>query len=161
MASRSILRRFTRSLRRTARDERGVSAVEFSLVAPLLVFGTIMTVDAGLAIYDKMMIGQVLRSGAQTAIAAQSQTEVRAILEATASDNFTVAAGPPTGDELSIGVSGYCVCPSDTSVQVACTASCTGGSSPLEFYQLSATKTYTGILLPAFTLDGTMDVLAQ
>ncbi|MEM9588941.1 MAG: TadE/TadG family type IV pilus assembly protein [Planctomycetota bacterium] len=59
-----------------AQDKRGVSAVEFSLLAPFLVMGAISTVDAGMAVYDKMMITQVLRSGAHSAIAAESEAQM-------------------------------------------------------------------------------------
>ena len=37
----------------------GVSAVEFAVLAPFLVVGTLSTIDAGMAVYEKMMIGQV------------------------------------------------------------------------------------------------------
>lgn len=148
-------------IRRLWSDLRGVSAVEFALVAPLLVFGSISTVDAGIAVYEKMMIGQVLRSGAHLAIAADSVADVQTMLEATAADNFTVASGTPADGELAVAVTNYCICAADTSTQVTCTTTCSGGADPLEFYTLSADKTYTGLFLPAFQLSGTIDVLAQ
>lgn len=145
---------------RLLRSERGVSAVEFSLLAPFLVVGGLSTVDAGMAIYDKMMISQVLRAGAHGAISAESGAVVLSILEATASDNFTVASGGANPGELSVAVSSYCICPEDTASQVACTANCSAGN-PNQFYRLTATQEFTAIMLPDFTLSGSIDVIAR
>ena len=139
----------------------GISAVEFSLLAPFMVVGAFSTVDVGRAIYDKMMINQVLRSGAHSAIAAQSEAAVRQILEDTASDNFTVAAGAPGPGELSISVSSYCVCPLDLNTQVDCSTICVPSLEPTQFYDLSAQLIFDGVMLPDITLSGEMSVLAQ
>ena len=141
--------------------QRGVSAVEFSLLAPFLVIAGISTVDAGMAVYDKMMITQVLRSGAHSAIAAESEAAMLAMLQATAGDNFTVAqgAGTPAVGELAVAVNSYCICPNDTSVQVTCSTVCTAGLNPNEFYSLSANMDFDGIILPNFSLSGSLDVI--
>ena len=151
---------FQRRTDQVVRDRRGVSAVEFSLLAPFLVMGAISTIDAGMAVYDKMMITQVLRSGAHTAIAAESEAQMRAILEATAQDNFTVAQGAPNIGELAVNVTSYCVCPEATGTPVSCTTTCTGGTLPNEFYQLSADMEFDSILLPNFNLSNSLDVIA-
>ncbi|MEM7058691.1 MAG: TadE family protein [Pseudomonadota bacterium] len=151
------LRTQTRNL---VQDRRGVSAVEFSLLAPFLVMGAISTVDAGMAVYDKMMITQVLRSGAHSAISAESEAQMLAILEATAQDNFTLAQGTPSQGELGLSVNSYCVCPEATGTAVACTTTCSGGVSPNEFYELSAVMEFDSVLLPNFTLDSSLDVIA-
>jgi len=140
----------------------GVSAVEFAVLAPFLVIGTLSTIDAGMAVYEKMMIGQVLRSGAHGAILAESEAEVLAILTATAGDNFTLAQGAQPGPgELAVQVSSYCLCPEDTANPVACTATCSSGLDPNRFYQLAATKAFDGVMLPTFALAGTIDVIAE
>lgn len=143
------------------RDRRGISAVEFSLISPILVLATFGTVDAGMAVYEEMMISNTLRSGAHLAISASDEAQVLAVLQAVAAENFTVASGTPASGELSAAVTSYCVCPSDGSALVACTSTCTGGSSAQQFYALSASKEFTGILLPSFTLSGEIDVMAQ
>ena len=148
-------------LRGMLRDRHGVSAVEFSLIAPVLVFGGFATVDAGMAVYEEMMISQTLRSGAHLAIQAESEAQVLAVLEAVASENFTVASGTPAVGELSAAVTSYCICPEATGTAVACTAVCTGGSAPNRFYSLSASKQFTGVILPAMTLTGSIHVIAQ
>lgn len=140
---------------------KGVSAVEFSLLSPVLVTGALATTDAGMAVYQKMMITQALRSGAHSAIAAESEAQVLTILQATAADNFTVASGSPSPGELAVNVDSYCVCPSDMATQVACTTVCTGGTSPNQFYQLTATQEFQSVLLPHFNLSGSIDVIAN
>lgn len=142
-------------------DRRGVSAVEFSLIAPVLVLGGFATVDAGMAVYEEMMITQTLRSGAHLAIQAESEAQVLAVLQALASENFTVASGTPAVGELSAAVTSYCICPDATGTPVACTSICTGGGAPNRFYSLSASKQFTGVMLPAMTLSGSIDVIAQ
>lgn len=141
--------------------ERGVSAVEFALLAPFLVVGVFSTVDAGMAVYDKMMITQVLRAGAHSAIGAQSEAAVLTILQDTAADNFTVVAGTPGAGELGVSVNSYCICPEAMATPVDCTAACTAGASPNEFYDLAATLEFDGVMLPAFTLSGEIAVIAQ
>ena len=148
-------------LRRLATCQAGVSAVEFSLLAPFMTIGALSTVDAGMAVYDKMMITQVLRAGSHSAIGTSSVAEVQAILEATAADNFTVAQGTAMPGELSLGVTQYCVCPDDMATVVACTTTCNGGSDPAQFYDLTASLEFDGVMLPGFTLSGEMKVIAQ
>jgi len=151
-----------RALRRLLKCRKAVSAVEFSLLAPVLTIGAISSVDAGMAVYDKMMMTQVLRSGAQSAIAAESEEAMMDILRATAGDNFTVAEGDdPAVGELQLDVESYCVCPSDRTTRVPCTATCSGGAAVERFYALSADKVFAGIILPEFTLSGEIDVWAQ
>ncbi|MFK7945904.1 MAG: TadE/TadG family type IV pilus assembly protein [Paracoccaceae bacterium] len=148
-------------IRRFIGCQAGVSAVEFSLLAPFMTIGAISTVDAGMAVYDKMMITQVLRAGSHAAIGASSVAEVRAILEATAGDNFTVAQGTAQPGELTLGVAQYCVCPDNLNVEVTCTSTCTGGINPNQFYDLTATMDFDAVMLPGFTLSGEMKVIAQ
>lgn len=149
-------------LGRLAKCQRGVSAVEFSLLAPFMTIGALSTVDAGMAVYDKMMMTQVLRAGSQSAIGASSLAEVQQILTATAADNFTVAAGGANQPgELALGVTQYCVCPNNLTVVINCSDPCGGLSDPLQFYDLTASIEFDGVILPGFTLSGEMKVAAQ
>ena len=157
----SLFYRLPPVLRRLWRDDDGVSAVEFSLLAPFMVVGMFSTVDAGMAVYDKMMLTQVLRAGAHSAIAAEDEAAVLAILQTTASDNFTVAGDTPAPGELVLNVRSYCVCPEATATEVACVTICTGGGLPNRFYDMDATIEFNGVMLPNFTLSGDMAVLAE
>lgn len=149
------------ALKRFCSDNSGLSAVEFSLLAPFLTMGAIATVDAGMMAHDKMMISQALRAGAQSAIAAKNESVVQAIIETTAAENFTVASGTPTGDELAVNVSQYCVCPNAMDVVVDCSTVCPSATTPGRFYELAANKTFQGVLLTGFTLTGQMSVMAE
>jgi hypothetical protein len=83
------------------------------------------------------------------------------VLEETAAENFTVADGEATGDELELDVQTSCACPSDGAVGVGCATVCESGTAALRFYRLSASKTFQGVMLPAFTLSGSLEVMQQ
>ena len=146
---------------RVRRCTQGVSAVEFSLLAPFMVVGAFSTVDAGRAVYDKMMINQVLRAGAHSAIAAQSEAAVLQILQDTASENFTVVTGTPAAGQLGISVSSYCVCPADFATPVNCSTICVPDVDTIQFYDLTAQMEFVGVMLPNIALSGAMSVMAQ
>lgn len=153
--------RARRAVTRLLRSRSGVSAVEFALLAPVLVLMALATADAGMAIYQKMMIGQVLRAGAQMALLGTDQDGIRSVLEEVARKNFTLAGETATGDALAITVSSYCGCPGEAVVQISCTGVCDSGLAPADFYDLAASKSFQGIILPSFTISGSLDVMAQ
>ena len=142
------------------RDRRGVSAVEFALIAPVLVIGSFATIDAGMAVYEEMMITQALRSGAHLAITAQDAAQILNIVNAVASENFQVAQGTPSPGDLSTAITRYCVCPGVSTAQISCNSTCTGNVPPTQLFTISATKQFVGVLLPEMTLSGTIDVVA-
>ena len=139
----------------------GVSAVEFALFSPFLVLGCFGMVDVGTAVYQRMMIDQVLRAGAQPALQGSNDIVVRTVLEGTASQNFTVADGAATGDEIEVDVQSHCACPGDATAGVACGTTCGSGSTALRLYRLTASKTYQGVILPQFTLSSSLEVMQQ
>src|ERR1700680_520925 len=73
------------------RSEAGVSAVEFALFAPILFFALVAAADVGLAEYERMTIDHVLRTGAQSVMMDQRRDQVLAVVQNTASKNFTLA----------------------------------------------------------------------
>lgn len=153
--------RLGRILSELLRSVAGVSAVEFALLSPFMVLGCFGMVDVGTAVYERMMINQALRAGAQPALDGANDNLVRTVLEETASENFTVADGEATGNELAIDVQSHCACPGDALVGVACGAVCESGSTALRLYQLTATKSFQGVMLPEFTLSGVLEVMQQ
>ena len=58
-------RRVRRLLTDLVRSSAGVSAVEFAILSPFLVLGCFGTIDTGMAVYERMMISQVLPSSAK------------------------------------------------------------------------------------------------
>lgn len=151
---------FRRTIGSFAGDDAGVSAVEFALLAPMLVFALLATVDLGLALTERMTIGHILRAGAQGATEDVGITSVDRILRTTAAKNMTVAAAGTTGDDssLALTVSRICSCPDQPSVAVACSATCTGSAPTQIFYALSGQKTYAGLILPRFSQSGSLQV---
>jgi pilus assembly protein CpaE len=139
----------------------GVSAVEFAIVSPVLLLGTFGMVDTGMAIYERMMMNQVLRAAAQPALQGATESVVRAVLEEIAAENFTVADGEATGDELELDVETSCACPGDADAGVMCGASCESGVTAMRFYRLTASKTFQGVMLPEFSLFYSLEVMQQ
>lgn len=154
-------RRLRRLLGDLVRSSAGVSAVEFAILSPFLVLGCFGMVDTGMAVYERMMISQVLRAGAQPAFQGFNDAVVLTVLEETAAENFTVAAGEATGDEVAVGVESHCACPGDAAVGVACGSTCESGSVAFRLYRLTAEKQFVGVILPDFRLSGSLEVMQQ
>lgn len=57
-----------RGLRRLWRDERGVEAIEFIFVAPVLLILTIGTLEMGLVLFEYHLAGEATRRGARVAV---------------------------------------------------------------------------------------------
>lgn len=132
--------RLSSLVRRQDVGEDGVSAVEFALVAPVLLVALLSMVDVGFAIYERMTIDYVLRAGAQAAMGDPAGGEVLAVLNNTAAKNFAVGAVPSFTVEHPV-----CECPENTSV--VCSATCAGGAATSIYYRLEGTKTYDGIFM--------------
>ncbi|HUF57609.1 MAG TPA: TadE/TadG family type IV pilus assembly protein [Thermohalobaculum sp.] len=134
-------------LRRFVRDEHGVSAIEFALLAPFLFFAAAATLDLGLALYERMTMDRLLRGGAQAAMSDPGAAAVRTVVEASAEDDFA------PGVEFTLTVERYCACPADTGVAVVCTNPCADGGAPGIFYRLEGAREYPGMVLPAMALE--------
>ncbi len=148
------------ALQRLTRDQDGVSAIEFALLTPFLIFATMATADLGLALSERMTIGHILRAGAQTATSYSSIATVDRVLRTTASKNMQVATGVSPGDDtqLSVKVDIRCTCATQPSVSVVCSTTCAGSNPTQVFYVMSASKTYSGLILPQFSQSKTIQV---
>jgi len=143
-----------RILRAIGHCDRGVSAVEFALFSPVLIIALVTSVDLGLAEYQRMAIDHALRAGAQSAMLDPGTAEVRNIVQSTASKNFTISTGNAiSAGTLLLDISRYCACPGATAAQVACATTCTGLSATFIYYRLTAGTIYTGMFIPAITLQ--------
>jgi Flp pilus assembly protein TadG len=85
-------------------DERGVVAVEFALVMPLLLLLVFGTIEFGFMLNRDMIVGNASRDGARLASLAGSYTEVRDMVESELSQS-----GIPTSGATTIDI---CVLPS-------------------------------------------------
>lgn len=141
------------------RSEDGVAAVEFALFAPALFFALVASADVGLAEYERMTIDHILRAGAQSAMADPGQAQVLSVVQNTASKNFTVSTQTTvSATELNVSVSRFCACPESTGTAAACSTTCTGSAPPYIYYRMSGTKLHNGMIMPAMTLSGSVQV---
>ncbi|HSG95184.1 MAG TPA: TadE/TadG family type IV pilus assembly protein, partial [Afifellaceae bacterium] len=131
------------------RDDKGVAAMEFGLVAPILFFGLLSAIDLGLAVNERMDVNHVLRAGAEAAINKADPTDVLEVMAATGGQNMTVSTNGQGGaGDLSVTVNQYCACPDATEVAVTCSTICTGNVPTYVYYQIDGSKTYTGMFIP-------------
>lgn len=149
--------------RRLVEDEDGASAIEFALVAPVLVLACLATVDVGLAIGQKMDIDQTLRAASEGAMLDLGRDEVQDLAEAIAAENSTVASsGEDESDQssatdLEVTVDRFCACPESASTAVDCDSdSCVDSKTPYVFYRLTAEKEFASLFLPAIPISGSV-----
>lgn len=154
------LRRVASRLTGWTRCRRGVSAVEFALIAPVLGFSLIATVDLGFGLTERMTIDHVLRAGAQSAMADPGSTTVLAAMRSAAEMNFKLEGQPQEAgvDPLSLSATRFCACPENVGFAVACSTSCSGSKPTYMYYRMSAEKIYRGRLIPAITFKRTTQV---
>lgn len=151
--------RISRALGRGAADDRGVSAVEFALLAPILSLSLVAAADLGLAEYQRMTIDHALRAGAQAAVADRPIGEVSKAAERTLAKHFQVAtSGGSNPEVVALSVKRYCACPEKTSVEVVCSTVCTASAPPFIFNRLSASKQYQAMIVPNFALNSAVQV---
>ncbi|MDP1590607.1 MAG: pilus assembly protein [Prosthecobacter sp.] len=124
-------------LRRLARDQDGVAAVEFALLTPFLILLAVCTIDLGMGFHRKMQVQSAADAGAAAAAITGFDEQVisRAITSATP---LAVAADPAPRK--------FCGCPDDAGIsEVACTIICTGPAPAGTYVSASAHSTYTPI----------------
>jgi len=144
---------------RLFRDQRGVSALEFSLFAPIVLLGFLAVADLAFMAQQNMAVGHVLRAGAQEAMLDKSSDpaapEVLKVLNLTAAENFSLNDGGPSSTRpvLQIQASRYCLCPENMAGPhlPTCKTFCAGSKPPVAFYTLSAVTKSSNMLLPQMT----------
>jgi Flp pilus assembly protein TadG len=123
-----------RHLRDLFGDQRGASALEFGLFAPLLVFGLLAMVDVGIGLGTRMELDRVVRSGAQAAISLNNDA---------AAIRTLVLASSATQTDLEVDVAQVCTC---AAVPAGCTALCPDGTAPSVYFEIQAQRQYAGML---------------
>ncbi|CTQ54508.1 Flp pilus assembly protein TadG [Roseibium album] len=123
------------------RDERGVAGVEMALVSPFLIMALLLMLDVGIAVKERMDLDHSTRSGAQAVMANVNETQQ-------IKDLVVASAGGM--QNITVSVEKTCTC---DGASVGCTSWCTPTTPPSVFLQISAAKTHTGFLLPAFNVE--------
>ena len=139
------------------RDESGVSAIEFALIAPMVFFALLAMVDVGFALRDRMQLDHFLRSGAQAAMRDSGEATVLETLKQTACAATEIYPNCGYLEDVTFETNRYCVCPTSGAIDMTCTSTCP--VQPDKFYSLSATKNYEGIF--RLKLDFAPSVLVE
>lgn len=130
---------------------RGVSAVEFALLAPILTFMLLAGVDMGLAVSERMAIDHALRAGAQEAMNDPGEPRVLELMEKTAESNFTLDDGSGTeSTPLALSVTRFCACPDNVGLAVTCSTICSGSKPTFIYYRMAGEMSYSGWIMPVF-----------
>jgi Flp pilus assembly protein TadG len=115
-------------------DQSGVSAVEFSLVAPILVAMVIATIEGGLLTMRSYDTRAALNAGAQYIMqGGTSSTAAQAII---------MSAWSKKSADATASVTQSCKCGATVNV---CSTLCADGTVPMSYYALSAQMTSKGI----------------
>lgn len=140
---------FRSGLRRAFRDRRGVSALEFVLVLPLLTLILIAAGDLGNALQQSIRLENAARAGAQYAFSYPSDTNgITSQVQNTLIGWNDVTVATPTL---------RCVCPSDASVNCANEDACATVTE--EYLTVSVTRPHTPLLITRVSsLEGRAEV---
>lgn len=139
------------------KDSSGIAAVEFALIAPILLTLLIGTIDIGMYLNDKMKLEAVARASAEYLIVSRD--------EDTVVENVVAPYYDGQGDpnwEASLTVTSEFVCECEGGVAVECTLGVCedAGDYKRRFYDVSINKTHdTLFVYPGFAatieLEGT------
>jgi len=139
MARQFLFTRFAgKSLASLRNDDRGVTAIEFAMIAPILIGMAISIYDLGSGVYFDTQLSNGAQSGAYYAVEyGYSLAGVTGAVE-----NASRLAG------VAVSSGQFCGCPqgSGAVIQVACTSTCTDGLVAGKFVQVSASKDYRPLL---------------
>lgn len=146
---------FFRTAQNFLSDKSGVAAVEFALFGPLLVFGLLAMADVGMAVYQRMSIDHILRSGAHHAIEDPGASTVKSVLE-------SIAAAETLGmwgeGEATFDVKRFCACAENPEIEVNCATSCVNSRPTSIYYSMRSDLIVPGLILPQFHLQPAMRV---
>ncbi|MEK6216166.1 MAG: pilus assembly protein [Boseongicola sp.] len=143
---------------RFRRNEGGTSAVEFGMIAPLLIFSAILTVDVGMAVRERMELDHIVRAGAESVMIKHDEAKVLKVMRATADQNFgavVVDGEVQSSSPVSLLADRYCACGATVT---SCSSACTTDLPPDVLFDLNARKTFSGMLLPDLNFDAQMQV---
>lgn len=143
-------------LARFFRSENGTAATEFALIAPILVFLLLGSVDLSRMVQERMALSSILRAGAEAAFRERTKPEIEATMRA-ASD--LRVGGDSTPFNVVPLVDLLYANPAAPGTLLPCAATTAGGypcgaNGPVFIYwRLGLSKTVRTILLPQRTFD--------
>lgn len=136
-------------LRDLPTSTQGVAAIEFALVAPLLVLLLVGTVELGLAVRDADRAQQAAATGAAYAVAHG--------WDPLAIGNAVTSGSGAQGISASPAPVLYCGCPQAGGVApTACGVACADGANARQYARVSASLTRTSLFSSSLTLPATI-----
>jgi Flp pilus assembly protein TadG len=137
-----------------AADRRGTSAIEFAVMAPVLIVGLLIVTDVGLAVNDRMRLDQATRAGAEFAMNSVDDGDtIEDMVKASATGAYGTDLNDVDSEDIpDVEAEMYCECPDAPGVVAACSALCTGDVVPSAYWRIEASKNYNGVFIPSFPL---------
>ena len=121
-------------LHRFARDERGVSAVEFGLIAPILAVLVLGVAELGHVTYQRTDMHSAIRSGSQYVLNGGRDLDV--------ARDIVVRSWSSMPEDGEVEATRFCLCASSVH---ACNTPCSDDSVPEAYIQLQASATLGGV----------------
>lgn len=121
------------------RDCRGVAALEFGIIAPVLLILLVGVIELGFAVHQAMQVQDAAEAGALYAGKyGWKPAEISAaVVNATGAGNITASPAPVL----------FCGCPSTNGIAtVVCTATCPSGGPAAQYVRVSASQPHEAIL---------------
>jgi Flp pilus assembly protein TadG len=135
----TIRHRIPGTLARFVEATTAVAAIEFAIVAPVLIVALVCTADLGLGIYHKMQVENAAQAGAQYA-ATNGYAASSISAAVTNTTGYSGISATPAPYQ-------FCGCASDSGITTAsCSTTCSGGFAAATYVTVSAQATYTTIL---------------
>ena len=151
---------------RAARDDAGAAAVEFALIAPLLLLMVLGVTEMGKIVYYRSVLESAARSGTQAGFAAAMTTATQiataqTTMETTADTAINSALGAAIGGTVTSTATVTCICANDINDTVDCVTGDCGSVSKRYIATVTMGMTYTPLFnmtnLPGgFNIDLTM-----
>jgi Flp pilus assembly protein TadG len=151
-----LLQRCSAWLRKLCRAEDGIAAVEFGLLAPMLLLIVAASIDLGLAYSAQMKVQQAAQAGAQYALLhGFDSTKITAAV--TAATTLSVNASPAATQR--------CGCLSGSTVTLSgtppCLVTCGNGLTPGTYVTVNAQASYTPLVPYATLLSSPTTLTSQ
>jgi Flp pilus assembly protein TadG len=132
-----------------SRSQQGAAALEFAILAPVMVILIVSTIELGFAIRDQLRV--------QAASAAGAFYAMKNGFDAAGISAAVVNGAAGTGLAASPAPALFCGCPQTTGIASAtCGAICTDGNAARQYAQVSASIPRTTLVSSALGLPATM-----
>jgi hypothetical protein len=129
-------------------NEEGLAAVEFAIIAPVLLMFLVGVVDFGLYINDRMRLESLARASAEYVVKGGSE-------DAVMQDVVYGAGGVNAEESEEWEMSGQSICSCGDGEEVVCGSSCPDNGYQRRYYTFSITRNYT----PLFPYPGIPEVI--